>query len=277
MEVIEATKRISLANDINTLSLDQLKEKYLKSETSTEMFLKEYAELFGRDLHYQYRVFDHLGKINRLVDDAYNMYPTEKNDGNAATVYYRADFIQKNEDYITRQENIQNAMFSFNVETGACKSKRHESYAKIINGMDEAAEKYKKIGKPLDDFPVFLNMLRYCVTPDGFDFNLGVYIKDHPLMKECKDIYFLYFANYVISRTRYEVHNGVEADPDFIKNVKDVINVSRIFDKKVIHPIIDSSDYERVANYTLKNINKYEKELVKYQKENAKKLEKSNK
>ena len=277
MEVVEAAKRVRLANDINTLSLEELKEKYLSSEKASEMFLEEYGELFGRDLFYQYRVFDQLGKISQLVDYAYNTYPTEKNDKNAAIVYYRADFILNKEDYLTRQEDIQNAKFSFNVETGACKSKRNDSYAKILNGMDEAAEKYKNIGHSLDDFTVFLNMLRYSVTPDGFDFNLGVYIKEHPLMKECKDIYFLYFANYVISRTRYEVHNGVEVDPEFIKNVKDVINVSRIFDKQVIRPIIDSSDYERVAKYTLKNIRQYEREVARKQKQDAKKLEKSNK
>ena len=56
MEIKEAIKRVSLANDINLLSLQELADKYLKSQTCYDRFLKDYAEMFCNNDIYQLRV-----------------------------------------------------------------------------------------------------------------------------------------------------------------------------------------------------------------------------
>ena len=272
MEVKKVARRLSLANDINTLSLEALGDKYLKSKATFEKFMKDYADFFCLDSIYQIRAMEHYNKIKELISYGYLMYPNDNNET------YSSDILQvmsENLELYSRSNNkdyVGHAEFSFRIVTGAYRSKIEERYKEMVKGMDKAAQKYDVKSKSLDDFPVFLNMLKYSTNPDTFDHNLGVYMESHPLIKECKDIYFLYFANYVLSK-------GGEVDPVFIQDVKDVINVSKTFDKQIIHPINKNKNYSRVARYTLKNIERYEKKLEKEkleEEDNPKSLEKSN-
>ena len=266
METKKAARRISLANDINSLSLNELGDKYLRSKTTFDKFMKDYSDLFCCDALYQLRAYDNYNKIKELIDYGCMMYPSEKNNSNASDILSEMSLILDGYNYNKLKDSVNHADFSFSILTGAYKAKQEESYSEMIKWMDKAAKKYEaKNGRSLEDFPMLANMLKYSVSPEHFDYNLGVYMDSHPLMKECNDIHFLYFANYIISKSN-------DIDPEFIKDVKDVIEVSKTFNRQIIHPIAKNKDYGRVARFTLKNIDRYEKSKMDKEEEISKKL-----
>lgn len=266
MEIKEAIKRVSLANDINLLSLQELADKYLKSKTSFDRFLKDFEKMFVCKTLYQLRVNDKYNKISELINYGYLMYPSDRNE-----IYTKRILSEINlnlEDRKTERyyDSVQQSLFLFLNTLGADKCKHVEKYDQIIKGMDRAVKKYEgKNNKSLYDFPLFLNTLRYKVNPAEFDESLSYYISTHPLIKECKDIYFLYFANYVLAKCN-------EVDPVFIQDVKDVIEVSKTFDRYVIRSIENNKDYKKVAKLTLKNIKKYENNLIDKEEDYSRKL-----
>ncbi len=262
MELKKIAKKISLANDINTLSIEDLANKYLKSKTTYEKFLKDYEEMFGNDSIYQLRVFNKYEKIEKLLDYGYVMYPSDKSEDLTKNILSYMDYNLKYNNYNKIKEDVAHSDYSFDIITGAYRAKHEETYEQKIKGMDKAIKKYEACkGKTLEDFGLFANMIRYCVNPENFDRHLSLYMETHPLMRECNDIYYLYFVNYVLSK------NNI-VDPKFIDDAKSVIGVSRIFDRQLIHPIIKNKDYNRVAKYTLKNIKRYEENLARREENN---------
>ena len=265
MEQKTITRRLSLANDINTLSAEDLAKKYLKSQTTFEKFLKDYTTFFCNNLLYQLRTYDNYNKLKVLVDYGYMMYPNENNEQHIKLLLTEIDRNLNKYGNNSRHNDIEHAKFSFRIITGGYKRKKYDRYDEMLKGMDKAAKKYEpKKGKSLEDFPTFINYLKYSVNPDDFNHDLNVYLESHPLMKECKDIYFLYYANLVLTKCN-------DVNPKFIQDVKDVIEVSKTFDRQIIHPIIKNKDYNRVAKFTLKNINRYENRIIDIEKENNQK------
>lgn len=266
MKVKKAARRLSLANDINSLSVEELANKYLKSQTCYDRFLKDYAEMFCNNDIYQLRVFDHYNKLKEVVEYGYLMYPSDKNEKYSKALLTSIETNLEEYGHNSNHNDIQDAHYAFAILTGSFKCKHEERYSDVIKNMNRAAKKYdEKKGKGLEDFTLFLNTLQYKVSPEEFDQSLSYYVSQHPLIKECKDIYFLYYANYIISK-------GNEIDPVFLQDVKDVIEVSKAFDRHVIHPINKFRDYNKVARYTLRNIKRYEDNMFDKEEDYSKKI-----
>ncbi len=268
MELKETIEELKLINDINTKSLEELAEEYLSSEEKCDDFFNEYGQLFFKKIHYQLRVSENYEKILDLLNYGKIMYPKENNEMTFNEIDQIIKYNLKNYDLRGKVDDLGQSQTLFINDLGADKCRTTPKYDKIVTGIYNAALNYSDKGKyDIKDFKSFIDLTRFSYDQMSVKRAINKYIYDHPLMKECKDVNYLYFVNYMLRKDKDLID-----DKEFIEDAIDVIEASMILfdydsldDKEKINKY---KDYKKVAKFTLKNIKKIGKENLKnYNKE----------
>lgn len=268
METKKIVEELERVNDINTLSLAELANKYLKDEETYNEFITNYGEFFVNGLLYQLRAIPHFRKIANLVESGTIMYQSEENEEKAKKIYKSIDHILNRfkTRSLVQDESQANALFTDLVGAERCSEAKR--YEKVVTGILDAAKKYEASdNNSIDEFVFFA--LRVAKNhKEEYNEIINKYMDEHKLAYLCNDVNFLYFINYMLKlRASY-------VDKEFIDDSKNVILESiSLNENKLPNNNKNSSDknYFKVAKYTLKNIYKYEN---KKEKEEIKKLKK---
>ena len=266
MEIKKIVEELERVNDINTLSLAELANKYLKDEETYNEFITNYGEFFVNGLLYQLRAIPHFRKIANLVESGTIMYQSEENEEKAKKIYKSIDHILNRfkTRSLVQDESQANALFTDLV--GAERCSEAKEYEKVVTGILDAAKKYEACdNNNIDEFASFvLNVTKTHKEKDYAEI-INKYMDEHKLSYLCNDINFLFFINYMLKLRTSNV------DQDFINDSKNVILESILLNENKLpnNKNLSDKNYSKVAKYTLKSIHKYEK---KKEKEEIKKL-----
>ena len=255
MEVKKLVENLELVNDISSLSLEELEEKYLKDKSTYETFIKNYGDYFNSHLLYQLRVSDQFPKIIEFTKRGNEKYPSLESSEIINSMF---DWMEKSKKEFrigygdSLEDQIQSTYLLFN-EIGVNKSKKSRSYEDVVKGIYEASKKYEGKTDSLHSFmtDLYLKIDSIKTKEDALSF-VGDYLNKNPLMEECNDIYYLFFVNYVMFA------NGQEVDREFLEDCENVIKVGKVLQHmELVSGNFDKDDYERVASKTLKNIDEF--------------------
>lgn len=257
MELKEIVENLRLANDINTLSIEELANKYLSSRKRYYDFIKKYSEFFVYSPLYQFRVFKQYNKILDLIEFGHVMYnipsldQLEKNilcQINRNLTYYRLNSYR--DDEFQAKWVLEEAIGKHKVNSG-------ESYEELTKGMFDAAENYSK------NKLSHLEVMDYLYSINTYDdlkkeILFDSFCEKNPGLKNCNNLNFLYFANYMLRL------NPSVVDEQFIKDISNVISESEyIYKNDLYNGNVDKRDYKKISKLTFKNIKKYEKNKIK--------------
>ena len=255
MQLKKLIENLSLVNEVNKLSLEELANKYLCNEESYSEFIEKYSEYFEYHTLYQLRVSPHYNKILDLVTNGHLMYPTETNENHEKKILSIINYNLENYKLKVKFDDEYQARFLLDDAIGNRIDKKHKPYEKLVDGMLNAAIKYdSKNDDNIEDLPYYLCLYHSLKNPREEKKILNKYFEDYPLAKECNDVYFLYLVNYLLAYKKAEV------DKEFLDDVCDVINASKTIEKLGLNEHDDYKDYKKVAKYTMNNIKKYVKE-----------------
>lgn len=261
MERKEVVERLVLADDVNTLDLNDLANKYLCNEEEYVEFLNKYANMFVASPLYQLRAFNEYRKIAELVETGTIMYPSKENDDKAIRVLSEINYNLNSFNLKDKIDDELQAKFLLFTSIGETKSKLSNNYEQIISGMCNAALKYEnKDNNSIDDFKDYIELYQY-TNKNSVSKAYDHYAENHSLIDLCNNIYFLYYANLLINSYPSSV------DEEFIKDVEDVILSSKVIEKAYLNKNHQTyKNYVRVAKFTEKSIKKFQnnsKKLIK--------------
>ncbi len=255
MEIGKIVEELELVNDINKMSIKELEEKYLKDEETYKDFANKYTLIFQKNLLYQLRVYPHYKKILDIIALGHKKYEN---------VNCNIDKILKVMDYNTDKYKLVNhsddeiqAKFLLNESIGKNKTKKNEDYENIIDGIYHSALNYSKKDVEVEDVMDYLNFVVGFNDKKHHIDLFNYFSSKHPIANELNNIYFLYFANYLIN-TRPSV-----VTEEFLNDVKRIIEGSFDIENYGLNSYKNISDYKKVANFTIKSINKLEKNKAK--------------
>lgn len=258
MELKETVENLRLANDINMLSTEELANKYLSSSRRYSDFIKKYAEFFVYSPLYQLRAFKQYDKILELIDYGHVMYnikgldQLEKNilcQINRNVTNYRLNML--------RDDEFQ-AKWVLEESIGKHKVNNEESYEEVVKGMYDAADRYSKRKITHSEIMDSLYCINALVTGKDKEEMFKRVCEKYPNLKNCNNIDFLYFANYMV-RLKPSV-----VDDEFIEDIFNVIDESEfIFKNGFDDGSTNRRDYKKLAKATLKNVKAYEKKKAK--------------
>lgn len=251
MEIKDVIEDLKVVNDINQMSLDELINAYLSNKEKFNDFHNHFYRYFMLNSQYQLRTIDNYNKINNLYSFGNMLY--QSNDKEKIKILNKMNYNIDNyeiKEYINAKQ-----LFMYNI--GATKTKSDEEYDQILPKIVLSAELYEKNnGNSIRNFEEFMFYARcnsnYSKTIEAID----KYYKEHPLLYQCNNINFLYFANLMFSS-----HSSV-VTREFVNDVKEVIDTSKA--KRTLDPLMieeqSIKDYNQVAKFTLKNIKDWEKQ-----------------
>lgn len=272
METKRIIEELEEINDINTLSLNELIDKYFENEDKYKKFIKNYGDIFVNKLLYQLRVFSYHKKIMDLIENGNSMYKDEECEKIGKDIVASIDKIYNKFKIGSLQQDEIQARSLFTDLVGVNKTKSIKGYESIVSGIYDVAKKYEnRDGNSLEeylDFAMFMRASVDTIENSRYINAIEKYKKSHNLAYLCNDVNYLYFVNYILKlKTSY-------VDDEFINDSIEVIKTSlELNDFKFVtsKSDINEKDYNKVAKYTLKNILKYKKRK---DKEEIKKLKK---
>ena len=252
------TKKLRQIDEVNQLSYEELKELYLKDKDSFEKWASDYYDIFIGNNSYQLRAADYYDRILRLYKEGIEVYPSKKTIDYTsvmfeAMAYNRSKYRIRADRDQTDKNDFQGLFLD---EIGVMRLKKHSvKYEDAITEIYKASLDYDNRGKyTVDDFSSYISYaLKTQNDPFVVQSMIDKYRMDHPLSRRCGNIGFLLFANYVLTARKFEV------DDEFIKNVRGIIDMSHTVASIDGVAKVDD-DYERLARYTLRLINKFEKD-----------------
>ncbi len=271
MKIRRAVEELEIANDINLMSKEEIEAKYFASEESYNHFLQTFANYFMGHMMYPLRVSEQFDKITELLKD-----------GNA--VYFNDTNLMYIDNVLSELTDVRRR---YKVEPGSFGDERHETqalfldftgemrtksgkhnYEDTVSMIYEAGKKYLDRGDYyIGDFDAYSRAKMY-TSRNRLEFMQSIdrYLSDHPLTRECNDIGFLYFANYMLNTHKKLV------DEEFVQDVKEVISASLVL-QDMGYPMSDrfnKKEYNKVSKFTLKTIKRFEDAKAKGQKEQEK-------
>ena len=267
MELKEVVKDLGLENDINQLSLEELREKYLSDWREYSEFVSRFSRLFFKRKFFPIRIAEQYEKLKEFIAAGAKKYPTKTNEALSKEYDLEVDYYLKNYDVKDKVDDIGCTISYLLDSTGANKIKHEPKYKDLIESMYKAACKYEFRGDiGVGDFEEYYALVRLNIDQTEYERALTRYYADHQLTNECMDLGFLFYANYLIVSLPSAVND------ELLQNVEDVINMSDF-----LFEIGDNSrekvdDYHRLAKYTMKNIKRYRKNKKKEQKRRIKEL-----
>lgn len=252
METKKIVEELERANDINTLSLKELMDKYLTSEEKYKEFLINYGNYFNNRLTYQFRVIAYYKKIMDFIQIGNQMYNDSENLEIQKKILEYIDYNLNK--YYTRnllQDEIQSKAIFVNM-IGDFKSRDVKRYEKIVSDILDVAKKYdSRDNNEIDKYETYVS---FTSNKSKYDDAIKKYMDAHTLAYLCNDVSFLYFVNYML------LEKAGNVDDEFIYDSKQVIDTSlQLNAKRMYNKNISDKDYKKVAKYTLKNISKYER------------------
>jgi len=259
MEIKKILDELEKVNDINTLSLNDLMDKYFVSEEKYKDFLTNYGEYFTKGLLYQFRVIAYYRKITDLVVNGNKKYADDENKEIQRKMFESMDYILNK--YKTRnlvQDEIQSRSL-FTDMVGASRINEITGYEKIVSGIYDVAKKYdSRDGNNIDEFALYALFSSYNLKFNNNSYEKAIkkYMDEHNLAYLCNDVNFLFFVNYMLKQ------KGSIIDEEFINDSKKIIELSLLLNKNQLpneNKNVSDKNYKRVARYTMKNISRYEK------------------
>lgn len=266
-KIQELKEELKIIDEINLLSLDELKEKYLK-QSYFDNFLDLYSRVFSNRLMYQLRVADEHAKIMEFFKEGVTKYPSEDNNKKVKILFDAIERIRSG--YSVKETSIQNdkykALSLFNYSLGADRVPYHNLVTSVYNSLCEY-EKLHESETPLDTFSSDIYpLIKHGMERFEIESEIEKYIQEHPLSSKRNDIEFLYFINYMLSYQKGDV------DDEFLSNAKGLLEMSDIFDSIGRSDRENSKEYRKVAAFTKKHIKRFENEEKKEQLVGSKKI-----
>ena len=255
MELKELQKNLNLANDINTLNIKELGNKYLCNKESYSEFIKDYGDFFNSHLLYQLRIYEQYKKITELLSYGNIMYPDKTNELKEKNILYNINSnVQKYKLAEIREDELQ-AKYLFNVAIGKEKNKKErKSYEEVVSGMNEAAINYSKKDVSIGELGSYIYFLTKYESEYNRETSIRNFLNKNQISKCFNNVDFLYLANYIIKTESNLV------DEKFIDDVKGIIEISEMLNN---YNHKKDLDYKKVAKYTLNSVKKYEKQKAK--------------
>jgi hypothetical protein len=261
MELKKILSELKIANDINNLSLEELQEKYYKDEETYNDFVKDYANYFCSHCMYQLRAADHYDKLIELFKIGNKKYQNDDNIAYVEAVLNGMNVSAENYRISgTRVDDKYEALYLFNstITPSDCSD---YNYKNLLKGIYNGGLKYSECSE--DSINDLFIMLYYKfknskTSKEDVEAYMEKYTGEHNMMNICNNKDFLYFANYMISQNKADVDNK------FIVDVKAVIRASKFLDDMgYTDKDFDKDEYNKLAQFTLKNIAKAQKKLQK--------------
>lgn len=269
MNIKRVEKKLEIINDINTLSKEELNEKYLKSEEEYVEFLKTYSQYFTPYYMYQLRAAGSYDKITSLLCNGNNKYKTDDQMEYVDTIL--KSMRQSENDYEisgAKRDDYFQALYLF-VNRIVPQNNMHIQYEDLVSKIYEGAKEYEENRD--DSINDFLENIYYEIkynvkSKEDIEKIVNDYIEKHPLLSLCNKKEFLYFVNYIISNEKKEV------DIKFIADAKSVIKASRVLQEMGKVDECDKDEYNLTAALTMKNIKAQEKKAKKREEQGLKKI-----
>ena len=261
MEIKKEANELKLINDINMLSLDELRAKYLKDEATYNKFVEDYALAFRHRLNYQLRIADQYDSIYRIFKEGIEKYPSDHAIDRTADMVNMMAYVRDKyavNDAMRSDDKYQAHALFFGL-VGADRIKHScPTYEEVVNGIYSSCYDYENRGE--DEITNYLDFMREVVSTssniDDVKREIERYQDEHPLCKRCNDLSYLYFVNYMLKQQASQV------DEEFLYDAEDIIIISKMLNKINDSSRKEKSDYSRVARYTLRNIRSFRKTMV---------------
>ncbi len=259
MERTVETEELSLMDDINRLSLEELEEKYLKNEGSYNRFVTDFSRLFTRRLTYQLRIADQYGTIYQVLKDGLDKFESKQNIDQISRVVDTMAFVRSRynvEDYKKPDDKYQaHAIFKQTVGEDRLKY-MHFSYDDIVKGIAAASKDYdnREDNYEMDLYRQHISAaLDTCNDPLEVRRTIESYREKHPFCKRCNDFSFLFFVNYMVNQCPSLVED------DLTKTAEEVMAMSKATTYLDGLNAAEAYDYDRLARYTRKSISAFKK------------------
>lgn len=270
MEIKKIVEDLELANDVNMLSLDKLENKYLKDEETYKRFLDKYGAYFDKNANYRCRVIPLYKKITTFMEKGNDKFKVPEFYEKKGVITYRMNQTL-NEQMKEHADYSSMALFNFICMLGAdivsCDSSVTR-YNSLINSMYEAAKKYEQKNGSLHDFlpTIYSNMDKIRCREDVKELT-NDYLNEHSLSRECNDINFLYFVNYMLGV------NDREVDASFLEDAHDVMKVSDALNKMSFYGMDCNYEvYKKTADRTKGNIKYFNQERNRLENKSKRKI-----
>lgn len=270
MELERVKKELELKNDINSLKVNEIVDKYAKNIESATELLRKVSTLYGEAL-YPLHMLDRHTKIENIVDEVTSKYDTEENRGYANYVKNRIskEFRSFNS-YSDAYDFQGQAEYIFHYRLGA-------NYFNNQFGLSYE-NTCKTLYDKLNEFEYIYNEDDMCVHPKslveqyncmykGKPYGGVVYSKDTlnkfydniPLMNLCFDKEYLLLASYLLDSKKVSEEDK-ERIIDITNNVIYIsLNCNPIGEKEAT---FNKREYSKVAKKTRSNIKDYETKLI---------------
>ena len=253
MKVKELIENLELENDLNLLTLDELKEKYLISGESYSYFIERYCNLFLNNPEFQSRTIPSFSNVRGMIEQGNRMYPTPENAHARNEISEKMNSIKFND----QLNNPEKARIEFLSLVRAKDNGLPGYYESVVDRACTASKLYESCDDSICDFMSTIYVqLDGVKSEDDLKKIVNDYIETHDLMKLCNNLGYLYFVNYVLSRL-----HPLEISPKFVRDCEDVIEVNKILGG-IGYPT--RRTYAVLANETKKYIDKYYRDYKSY-------------
>ena len=275
MELKKILSELEKADDINKLSIEELKEKYYKDEATYNEFVENYSRFFCGHYMYQLRVVDHYAKIVDLIRSGNSQFSNDNNIAyfekilkcmNYSVSNYRVNGARVDDKY--------ESLYLFN-STIMPSNSLDTNYSSIVDGIYQGGLKYSYCHEDsISDLFMFLyyKFKTEKMTREDLEELMKSYTDEHGMMSICNDTDFLLFANYMINQNKTDVDNK------FIDDVKAIIRTSEFLqDMGYTDKEFNKSEYRKLSQFTLKSIAQAKKKIQKREEVSIKRAIKLNK
>ena len=257
MKIKKVISELEKVNDINKYSIDELKEKYLVNEETYNDFIQTYAEFFTNHYMYQLRVLNKYEKIINLLYEGNKRY---QNDDNTAYLEDLLAKIKATSEYCnvngTKSDDIYQSIYLFSSSIMPTSTTSEKMYEESVNSIYNGAVAYDNFhNDSISDFLLNLFYQRKTNSEDRINY-IKDYINNHEMMNLCNSKDFLCFSNYMVT------HDKKNVDEKFVEDVRVIIKTSKLLQELgFVDENFDKEEYNKLAQFTLKNINKEKRKL----------------
>ncbi len=264
MEERKALRVLKEIDDLNSLSLKELEEEYLKDSDSVETFIKDQSEVFDRRRLYSLYMFDKYEKLEKLLSDANYKYPesfvytdTEreylniKNRMNIDKWKSRTDHNQFTEDKLEAEWMFKRMLGLNNSDAS------NYSHEKVIKRIYRSALLYEKQRALNYDFTnEYIDKATSAIkNPERLRDTLIDFAKEHK-MYGTMDKEYLYFVNYML------LYHPSEVDERLINNARCTMKLSNVLSKigdDEYYTKEYKREYKKLSTFTEHNIKEHQR------------------
>jgi hypothetical protein len=264
VEERKALRVLKEIDDLNSLSLKELEEEYLKDSDSVETFIKDQSEVFDRRRLYSLYMFDKYEKLEKLLSDANYKYPesfvytdTEreylniKNRMNIDKWKSRTDHNQFTEDKLEAEWMFKRMLGLNNSDAS------NYSHEKVIKRIYRSALLYEKQRALNYDFTnEYIDKATSAIkNPERLRDTLIDFAKEHK-MYGTMDKEYLYFVNYML------LYHPSEVDERLINNARCTMKLSNVLSKigdDEYYTKEYKREYKKLSTFTEHNIKEHQR------------------